>query len=303
MIATCLVMDFNTPSTFAMNKNLLSSNFFDRKATTFYISFNSKSRLLLKCFLFFIAFSTVSLTVKATTYTVSTLSDSGTGSLRQAVLNSNSSSGGDVIVFDPDLSGTISFGSIITIADDLTINGNGNIILDGQGQYSIFEVSDNSSTLKTIVIRGLILQNGKSSAGTDYTGTGGYGGISCRENLSLENVKITSCTGGLLFGTKSAAVNTPNLSVTNCIFTSNLSKNALSTSTATSSVNYIGNISINNCVFDNNTGAVFIGCGTSIAIKNTSFTNNSSTLYGGALYINNQSNTSLTSVLLENITA
>ncbi|RYE45867.1 MAG: hypothetical protein EOP48_21995, partial [Sphingobacteriales bacterium] len=51
-------------------------------------------------------------------------------------------SGADVIVFDPDLSGTISFGSIITIADDLTINGNGNIILDGQGQYSIFEVSD-----------------------------------------------------------------------------------------------------------------------------------------------------------------
>src|SRR5207302_4062131 len=61
-----------------------------------------------------------------TVFTVTTLNDAGTGSLRDAIVQSNASPGADIIDFQAGLTGTISLLSALpTIADDVTINGPG----------------------------------------------------------------------------------------------------------------------------------------------------------------------------------
>lgn len=64
--------------------------------------------------------------VLAATMTVSNLNDSGAGSLRQAIIDANSSPGADVIEFKGGLNGTIALSSQLpAITEDLTIRGPG----------------------------------------------------------------------------------------------------------------------------------------------------------------------------------
>src|SRR5437867_3971119 len=58
-------------------------------------------------------------------FTVTNLFDSGPGSLRAAVDAANITSGADVIKFAGGLKGTIPLASVLSITDDLTINGPG----------------------------------------------------------------------------------------------------------------------------------------------------------------------------------
>src|SRR5690348_16634350 len=60
------------------------------------------------------------------TFTVSTLSDSGAGSLRAAIAAANATPGADAIKFAPSLKGTIPLASQLTVSDDLSISGPGN---------------------------------------------------------------------------------------------------------------------------------------------------------------------------------
>ena len=254
-----------------------------------------------------IAIILLSFSANATVYTVSNLNDLGAGSLRQAIISANASSGADIIVFSQSLSGTINSNSLISITDDLTINGNGLVTISGQNTTAIFEISDNSATVKNITIRGLTITNGKGGAdgGTapvDYVLTALYGGISCRESLTLDNVTISNCGGGLSFGTKTTAAGQPNLTVTNSTISGITSKAAFSEGQASGGTSYTGVIFVNNCVFDSNTAGVVFTGGTSITIENSSFTNNVTASYGGGIYINNQNSTSLNSVLIQNVT-
>ena len=57
------------------------------------------------------------------TFTVSNLLDSGPGSLRQAILDANASSGADTVGFSSGVGGTITLTSQLAITDDLTIRG------------------------------------------------------------------------------------------------------------------------------------------------------------------------------------
>src|SRR5260370_33846696 len=57
------------------------------------------------------------------TFTVTNLADSGSGSLRDAVQQANLSPGADTIQFAPRLTGTIALASEIQITSDLTIDG------------------------------------------------------------------------------------------------------------------------------------------------------------------------------------
>src|SRR5262245_38214583 len=60
------------------------------------------------------------------TFHVTTLGDSGAGSLRAAVARANSHPGADTIDFDPGLAGTIALtGGELDITGDLTITGPG----------------------------------------------------------------------------------------------------------------------------------------------------------------------------------
>lgn len=59
------------------------------------------------------------------TVEVTTLADSGSGSLRQAILDTNAEPGHDTIEFAEGLAGTIQLSSQLEITDDLTIDGPG----------------------------------------------------------------------------------------------------------------------------------------------------------------------------------
>ena len=93
--------------------------------------------------------------VRAVTLTVTNTSDSGPGSLRDAVA---AASRGDGIVFDPSLAGRpiiLTTGELL-IDNDLTISGLGRqqTILDGNSASRIFRITEGTSvTLSDLTVR------------------------------------------------------------------------------------------------------------------------------------------------------
>ena len=88
----------------------------------------------------------------AATYTVTNNADSGAGSLRQAIIDANTTTGvADTINFSLGSSATITLTSaqLPTITDvaGLTINGgSANIEISGDNQYRVFEVGSDAAT-------------------------------------------------------------------------------------------------------------------------------------------------------------
>ena len=119
-----------------------------------------------------------------TTYSVTSLNDSGPGSLRATIASAGS---GDTIAFAPSLSGTITLTSgAITFDKDLTIQGPGasTLTIDGNHNDSIFGIFGGA-----VSISGLTLANG---AAPMLAG----GAISDSSNglLSLDHVVATGNT-------------------------------------------------------------------------------------------------------------
>src|SRR5437762_2979808 len=91
--------------------------------------------------------------IASSTFTVLNTADSGTGSLRKAVLDANAHAGADTIVFKlpaPPASGANTIlltGGQIDITGKLTITGPGSnkLILDGNNASRIFLIDDGSS--------------------------------------------------------------------------------------------------------------------------------------------------------------
>lgn len=115
------------------------------------------------------------LRILLTTFTVTSLADSGSGSLRQAILDANSAAGDDEIIFQSGLNGTISLSSgQMTISETVEITGHGaaNSIIDAQGGSRIFEI-----TSGIVSLNGLTLQNGRTAGNNvnyaDNTNNGG----------------------------------------------------------------------------------------------------------------------------------
>ena len=109
------------------------------------------------------------------TFRVTNTNDSGTGSLRQAISDSNRAGGADRIVFDSSLTGeTINLTSgQITIDDDLIIEGLGaeNLTIDAGGNSRIFRTVSGFDGLLSgpgpstdITIQGLTLTGGNTES-------------------------------------------------------------------------------------------------------------------------------------------
>ncbi len=98
--------------------------------------FHENSRAILRrsatfCALFILMLSAVQF-ANAVTYTVSSTDDSGTNTLRQAILNANATVGADVIVFTLAANSTIAPTSPLpAITDQLTISSGNGYFLDG----------------------------------------------------------------------------------------------------------------------------------------------------------------------------
>ncbi len=124
-------------------------------------------------------------------FTVTNTNDSGAGSLRQALLDANSTLGADIIRFDSSLSGQVIrlTSGELTVADDLTIEGD----LDGDGtpditvardstagNFRVFRISDGDfGSDKTVSFQGLTITGGMSREDG--------GGIFNYESLTLTN--------------------------------------------------------------------------------------------------------------------
>lgn len=107
-----------------------------------------------------VVFSLIPLSSQAVQRTVTSLADSGPGSLRTVIA---SAGGGDEIVFDVPLPGTISVLSEIPVNTFLTISGPGAelLTLDGGGITRIFSIDDTID----VTISGLRFFNGFSDEG------------------------------------------------------------------------------------------------------------------------------------------
>jgi predicted outer membrane repeat protein len=182
-------------------------------------------------------------------YAVINLDDSGAGSLRQAVLDSNATAAVDQISFSaPALNGTIALTSgPIIIADHVTITGPGaaQLTISGNNAGRVFQV--NSGIAASII--GLTITGGKSA----------------------------SEAGGAIH-------NSGDLSISDCNFMGNTSGSAGGAIAATA-----GSLTVDRCIFTNNSaasgGAIAVSAGTA-SISRSTFHGNSTTSGPGAALAN-----------------
>ena len=132
----------------------------------------------------------------AATFTVTSLADSGPGSLRQAVLDANAAAGADQVAFAPGLTGTVTLTSgEILITDSLAVNGPGAAVLtvSGNDQSRIFHV-ENSAVAAPIdvTLSGLTLTQGFSAGGL----VAGGAVFADSENLTILDSVISNSTSG-----------------------------------------------------------------------------------------------------------
>ncbi len=95
------------------------------------------------------------------TFPVLNVSDSGAGSLRQAIADANSLAGADVITFEAGARGTIALaGSELVLTGELTINGPGagELQISGSNALRVFHISPGAA----VSISGLTIRNGYS---------------------------------------------------------------------------------------------------------------------------------------------
>lgn len=121
-------------------------------------------------------------------FTVDNTNDSGTGSLRQAIEDANTTIGNDLISFNPELSGQeiILTSGALEISDSVELNGNGvDITINGNNNSRIFTIDDfNITSQSEVIIDQLTLTGGSSDQGG--------GAIANSENLTISQSKITN---------------------------------------------------------------------------------------------------------------
>ena len=125
-------------------------------------------------------------------YTVTNTSDTGSGSLRDAISQANAHPGTDFIRFAPAIHGTISLFSEIPVTDSLVINGGGKVILNGGGNNRIFNIDNGLSTFSSVRLQNLTLVQGNTP--------GDGGAIRSTENLTLIHSQITGSRATLSGG-------------------------------------------------------------------------------------------------------
>jgi parallel beta-helix repeat protein len=144
-----------------------------------------------------------------TVTTVLNTNDSGAGSLRQAILDSNNRAGPDVINFDPtffNVARTISLtSSELLITDSLTISGPGAGLLTvrrdpvaATQQFRIFDV--NAAGFQNVTISGMTISGGSTAVNTGNSGSGTLGDgaalLMFDDSVTLDGVVITGNTSG-----------------------------------------------------------------------------------------------------------
>jgi Bacterial Ig-like domain (group 3)/MBG domain (YGX type) len=209
----------------------------------------------------------------ASTDTVTTLTDSGTGSLRAALAAANS---GDTIVFSNGLTGTITLASTLTINNNVTIQGPGANLLTVSGNNAVTVFTVNSGVQMSL--SGLTIANGN-------TGGGPGGGISNNGVLTVTNSSFNDNSAG---GNEGVAINN---SGTLVVSASSFIGNSASLGDAGvgGAINNSGVLTVNDSTFSanssNNGGAICNSDGTATISDSTFSANSSGSAGGGAIFV------------------
>jgi trimeric autotransporter adhesin len=141
---------------------------------------------------------------------VTTLADSGLGSLRAAITNANASSG---VTITFAVTGTINLlGALPALTQSMTITGPGasSLVVDGGGAVQVFNVG----TGITVTISGLTIQNGLGSAS-------GGGGVANSGTLTLSSCLVAGNGIASGFGMGGAIYNLGTLAINQCTVSNN----------------------------------------------------------------------------------
>jgi hypothetical protein len=171
--------------------------------------------------------------VQAATFTVTNGSDSGSGSLREAIAEANTNPNADTITFDGVRTVTLTSGEL-EIIEDLTIDGGDGVIVeraDTAGDFGIFDIN---ATDANVILDSLTIQNGSTSDGSGIRNNGVLtvlnstirdntadygGGILSNGALTISGSSISSNVannfGGGLY------ISSRNMDVTNSILSGN----------------------------------------------------------------------------------
>jgi len=210
----------------------------------------------------------------ASTDIVTSLADSGTGSLRATLVAANS---GDTIVFSPGLTGTITLTSTLMINQNVTIQGPGagNLTISGANQVAVFVVNSAGTNAS---ISGLTIANGK-------TGGGPGGGISNSGVLTVTNSSFNNNSSP---GDEGGAINNSGTLVVSA--SSFIGNSASSGDTGVGgAINNSGVLTVDNSTFSanfsNNGGGICNSDGTATISDSTFSANSSGFAGGGAIFV------------------
>jgi hypothetical protein len=266
-----------------------------------------------------ILLATMSLPAGAATFTVTNLNDSGTGSLRQAILDANNQPGADTIVFAPGLSGILPIVSRLEPTGVLDLVGPGASVLTILGNgTTVFNIPRSDAI---ITISGLTITNGDDGIynwGTLIVNnchiSKNFGsGIVTRENTSLtvnNSILSENNEDGIHNYYGSATVNnsTSSDNAKRGIY-SNRGEITLNNSTLSGNrdrglINDYGSFTVNHSTIVNNLassywntaggGGILSWAAPSLTIiNNTLFGNEARGWCGGAVYIGSSTNNTL----------
>jgi hypothetical protein len=214
-------------------------------------------------------------------YVVTTTADSGTGSLREAIV------AGNTITFDPNVFSPASapytialLSALPTLSSNISIVGPGKGVLtvqrsttSGTPEFGIFSILNGTGTGPEVSLSGLTISNG--------IGTSGGGILSKSASLVVNDCVITGNHpngegGGIFkqFGT---------LTMNRCTVSGNSAGSTMVSGPGGGIANFDGNVTLNNCTVSNNTtnylgGGLYSQGGilsTTLSLVNCTITGNS----------------------------
>jgi hypothetical protein len=229
---------------------------------------------------------------RAASFTVTNLSDGGTGSLRQAIHDANATAGADTITFG--VSGTITLAfTLPAINDDLTIDGVGqNITISGNNSVRVFELSSSI----TLALNAIIIANGKDTSGSGGGGMLSFGTLNVSNSTFSNNQAAgSSGSGGAI------ANNNGTLTITNSTFSGNSAASGDG-----GAIENTGTLNLANSTFSGNSaasgnGGAINNTGT-LMMRNCTLSGNSA-LSGGGLYDASSSPTKAFNMIIANSTS